>query len=65
MPQGNLEIVYSGERDGKFLLYCISEIEEGRYIVFTLAPESLVEPLVEPDRQTALETVRKFFYDAE
>ena len=44
----------SGEREGKFLLYCISEIEEGRYIVFTLEPHSLVEPDVEPDRETAL-----------
>ena len=60
---GNLEIIYSGEREGKFLLYCISEVEGGRYIVFTLETESLLEPYVEPDRETALATVRKFFYD--
>ena len=65
MGRGNLEVMYSGEGEGKFLLYCISEVEEGRYIVFTLEPHSLVEPKVEPDRKTALKTVRKFFYDTE
>ncbi|MXY45169.1 MAG: hypothetical protein F4Y50_14155 [Dehalococcoidia bacterium] len=61
----NLEIVYSGEREGKFLLYCMSEVEEGQYIVFTLEPHSLLEPNVEPDRETALKTIREFFLDAE
>ena len=65
MGRGKLEVVYSGEREGKFLLYCISEVEEGRYIVFALEPHSLVEPNEEPDRETALKTVRKFFYDTE
>jgi len=60
-----LEIAHSGVQDGKFVLYCISEVEDGRYIVFTLVTESLVEPFVEPDRETALETARKFFYDTE
>ena len=65
MARGNLEVVYSGEREGKFLLYCISEIEDGRYIVFTLEPHGVVEPNVEPNREMALTTVRKFFFDTE
>ena len=62
---GNLEVIFSGEREGKFLLYCMSEVEGGRYIVFTLEPHSLSEPSVEPDRDTALKTIHKFFLDAE
>ena len=65
MAHGYLEIVYSGERDGKFLLYCMSEVEEGRYIVFTLEPHTLLEPFVEPDRETALQSIKKFFLDAQ
>ena len=65
MAMGNLEVIHSGEREGKFLLYCISEVENGRYIVFTLEPHGLVEPNVEPDREAALKTVAKFFYDTE
>ncbi len=60
-----IEVLYSGEREGKFLLYCISQIENGKYIVFTVEPHSLLEPNVEPDRETAIETVKKFFYDTE
>jgi hypothetical protein len=51
---GNLEILYSGEREGRFLLYCISQMENGQYIVFTLEPYSLMEPFLAPDRETAL-----------
>ena len=65
MATGTLEVVYSGEREGKFLLYCISKLEDGSYIVFTLEPNSLVEPHVECSRELALKTVSKFFYDAE
>ena len=65
MPAGQLEVAYSGVREGEFLLYCISEVEEGRYIVFTLKPHSLVEPLTEPNREAAIETARRFFYDSE
>lgn len=61
----NIEVLYSGEREGKFLLFCMSEIEDGKYIVFTIEPHSLSEPLVEPDRKTAIETAKKFFYDTE
>ena len=60
-----IEVLYSGEREGQFLLYCISEVENGRYLVFTLAANSLCEPFTEPDRDSAIETARKFFYDAE
>ena len=62
---GLMEVVYSGVREGEFLLYCISEVEDGRYIVFTLKPHSLMEPSTSPDRQTALQDVKQFFYDAE
>ena len=62
---GMIEVLYSGERDGRFLLYCISQVEDGRYIVFTIEPHSLSEPFVEPDRETAVNTVAKFFYDTE
>ena len=62
---GNLEIVYSGEREGKFLLYCMSEIEEGRYQVFTLETYSLLEPNVAPSREAALETLKQFFMNTD
>ena len=60
-----IEVLYSGEREGQFQLYCISQVENGRYIVFTLAVDNLSEPLTEPDRESAMATARKFFYDAE
>ena len=62
---GQIEVIYSGVREGKFLLYCISEVEDGRYIVFTLKTHSLMEPRTSPDRETALQDVKQFFYDAE
>lgn len=61
---GSLEIIHSGVREGKFLLYCISEVENGRYIVFTLKTESLMEPHTAPNRETAIQNVKQFFYDA-
>ena len=60
---GAIEVLYSGEREGQFQLYCISEV--GRYLVFTLAANSLIEPKTEPDRASAIEWATKFFYDAE
>ena len=65
MKTGKLEILYSGEREGEFLLYCISEVEDGRYIVFTLATHSLMEPHTAPDRETAIRDARQFFLDVE
>jgi hypothetical protein len=62
---GAIEVLYSGEREGQFQLYCISEVENGRYLVFTLAANSLIEPKTEPDRASAIEWATKFFYDAE
>ena len=62
---GNLEILFSGEREGKFLLYCMSEIENGRYLVFTLEPESIMEPNTSPDRETAIRDARQFFLDSQ
>ncbi len=62
---GQMEVVYSGVREGEFLLYCISEVEDGRYIVFTLKPHSLMEPHTSPDRETAIQDVKQFFYDTE
>ncbi len=62
---GNIEVLYSGMREGKFLLFCITEVENGQYIVFTLEPHSLLEPYAEPNRETAMETVKKFFYDTD
>ena len=60
---GSIEVLYSGEREGQFLLYCISEVEDGRYIVFTIATHSLMEPFTAPDRETAIRDARQFFYD--
>ena len=62
---GAIEVLYSGEREGQFQLYCISEVENGRYLVFTLAANNLIEPKTEPDRASAIEWAKKFFYDAE
>lgn len=58
---GNLEILFSGEREGKFPLYCISELEDGKYIVFTLETHSLMEPFPTPDRDTAVRDAQQFF----
>ena len=55
----------NGAQKGQFQLYCISEVENGRYLVFTLAANSLIEPKTEPDRASAIEWAKKFFYDAE
>ena len=60
---GKLEILFSGKREGKFLLYCISEVEDGKYIVFTLEPHSLMGPLTAPDRATAVRDAQQFFDD--
>ena len=62
---GAIEILYSGQREGQFQLYCISEVQDGKYIVFTLAVHNLLEPNVAPDRETATEWAQQFFYDAE
>ena len=61
---GQLEVLYSGEREGKLLLYCISEVEDGRYLVFTLAAHSVIEPDTARNRETAIRDARQFFYDA-
>ena len=63
--KGIIEVLYSGQREGKFQLYCISEVEGGRYVVFTLATEQLMEPRTAPDRETAIRDVEQFFYDTE
>ena len=60
-----IEVVRSGQRDGKFKLYCISEVEDGRYIVFTLAVEDLLEPFVEPNRESAIKWANTFFEDGD
>ncbi len=60
-----IEVVRSGQRDGKFQLYCISEVENGRYLVFTLAVEDLSEPYTEPDRESAIEWANKFFENSD
>ena len=61
---GQLEVLFSGEREGKFLLYCISEVENGTYIVFTLETHSLMVPYTAPDRETAIQNAKQFFFDA-
>ena len=61
---GNLEIIHSGPREEGFLLYCISEVENEQYIVFTLKVESLMEPFTAPNREAAIQNVKQFFYDA-
>ncbi len=60
----NFEIVRSGVRDGKFQLFCISEVENGNYIVFTLAVEELMGPHVETDRESAIKWLEVFFEES-
>ena len=62
---GQIEVLYSGPREGEFLLYCIAEVEDGSYIVFSLATHSLMEPFTAPNRETAIRNARQFFYDPE
>ena len=62
---GVIEVLFSGVRESKFQLYCMSQVENGRYIVFTLATEQLMEPRSAPDRETAIRDVEQFYYDTE
>ena len=58
---GNLEVLFSGPREGKFFLYCISQVEGGRYLPFRLEVDQIVEPHLAPDRTTAVQWLQEFF----
>ena len=58
-----IEVVHSGQREGSFYLYCISQIEGGQYIGFRLRVQDgdLVEPFAMPNREEAIKQIEEFF----
>lgn len=56
-----IEVLHSGVRDGEFTLFCMSEIEDGHYIVFSLVPNNLSRPFTEPNKEAAIQRVKKLF----